>query len=597
MFGWLQRNKVRKANEQYINAVREFASVYNSGVLNWKNVWGIINSENMEKKEQLDLSAIYCAMSIYTGSSIGLPRSAYRVDPNTRKRTRALSTTDHPAVKIYRHRANPDWSSDDMMSTAIHDVLWFGNMYAMREFDVKGQTSRIYYIHPSRIPKGNIKLANGSEDLSTGRKAVKGEKIYIINTGTASESHKYEHMILPADLMVHLKNHIVDTEYFCGVGIRENAAKSLGLYRASEDFGHSFYTRGIATQMFLTTEHRVSPDVLKRLESQFEENPNKPLEEAFKTRILEQGLKPVHMGIPFQHLQFIETRAFSVEDVSRWFNIPPALLHSKMGRGGSEESFPTQISLFVQFDIGPLLTRICNQLRDELIPVYQQPNYDFGCDRIYLFRTVINELTVALRNMFEIGVLDRERIADILGTTIELGDKFNNQRYVPTNLMTVEHSKAIEKKAQQALESGMIEIDRATEEVKRLKESPTQAEVMEQQAKAAEQQPNNQPDSQDDSPDEHTQDKRLRGAASNAFKLVIDGLKQYEAKVLNQKKESRPDDYEKAVEEFYAADGKFHNLLNTTLSNWSEVINEVSEHESVDLLISNWMTNKGLADE
>ena len=83
--------------------------------------------------------------------------------------------------------------------------------------------------------------------------------------------------------------------------------------------------------MFLTTDNRLDAQVLKRIESNFSEDPNAPLESIFKTRVLEQGLKPVHMGIPFQHLQFIETRAFSVEDVARGFNIPPALLHSYMG--------------------------------------------------------------------------------------------------------------------------------------------------------------------------------------------------------------------------------------------------------------------------
>ena len=77
------------------------------------------------------------------------------------------------------------------------------------------------------------------------------------------------------------------------------------------------------------------PEVLKRIEGFFESNPNAPMEDAFKTRILEQGLKPINVNIPMQQLQFIETRAFSVEDVARWFNVPPALLHSHMGSTSS----------------------------------------------------------------------------------------------------------------------------------------------------------------------------------------------------------------------------------------------------------------------
>jgi hypothetical protein len=393
-----------------------------------------------------------------------------------------------------------------------------------------------------------------------------------------------------------LKAPIIDNENFCGVGIRENAAKSLGLYRASENFGHKFYTRGISNQTFLASEHRLAPDVYERVKAQFDENPNLPLEEAFKLKILEQGLKPVNIGVPFQHLQFIETRAFSVEDVSRWFNIPAALLHSKMGRSGSEEASSEQISMFVQFGLGPLLTRVANQLRDELFPVYQQPMYEFQYDRIYLYRTVLTNLTVALRNLFEIGIFDRERIADILGTRIDIGDELNNQRYVPANLVTVEHSKAIEDKAYQAIQMGKVEIDRAGEELTRLKDSPSPAEVAEQQAQQEQQSQVSELDDMDESQDEQNQDKRLRGAASNAFRAAVESLEQYEAKVLNQKKESRPDDYQRAVEEFYARDGKFHNLLNSSLSCWSDVVSLVSEYDSVETLIENWIS-KGSNNE
>ena len=68
----------------------------------------------------------------------------------------------------------------------------------------------------------------------------------------------------------------------------------MDLYSASEEFGWKFYTRGIATQMLLTTENRLDAQVLKRIEANFSEDPDAPLESIFRTRVLEQDHKPVH---------------------------------------------------------------------------------------------------------------------------------------------------------------------------------------------------------------------------------------------------------------------------------------------------------------
>jgi len=595
MFGWLKRSdkaeEIARENRSILNGIRD---VYNSTALTWKKVWGIITHEQTTSDAKLRLSAVYCGLNLYTGSIIGLPKAVYRIDPTTGKRTRRVQTTEHPACKIFCHVANPDWTSDDMLSTCVFDVLYHGNFYALRAFDAQRRTARIYYIHPSRIPAKSIYLSEGGERFSLGYgMSKKGEKVYKINTSPHSESENPEYMLLPAQAMVHVKAALIDPEEFRGIGFYENAQRSMGLYDASEDFGHRFYSRGIATQMFLTTENRVAPDVLARLEAQFDQNPNRPLEDTFKTRILEQGLKPVHMGIPFQHLQFIETRAFSVEDISRWLNIPPALLHSKMGRGGSEEDFDKQINLFIQFGLGPLLTRITTQLRNELIPVQYHTLYSFEVERIYLFRTIINEFTQALRNLFEIGVVDREKIADILGMQIDMGDSMNNQRYVPTNLMTVEHSKVIEEKASMAITMMGHEIDQKAEEVTRLKDTPMPSEVAAQQAEQQAQADAPEDDAADTSPDEHNQDKRLRATTQNAFAAVVNSLQAYEKKVLDQKAQTRPEDYSAAVEEFYAADGKFHNLLLTTFAIWNEVLPDVSSYSSAEDISSQWIKNKG----
>jgi hypothetical protein len=95
----------------------------------------------------------------------------------------------------------------------------------------------------------------------------------------------------------------------------------------------------------------------------------------------------------------------------------------------------------------------------------------------------------------------------------------------------------------------------------------------------------------DNSPSKDNIDKRLRKANNQiqtAYQNVINGLKQYEARVLDQKKQTRKDDYDAAVAEFYAADGKFANMLREQLLPWQDVV----ENFDCQSLIDSWLADR-----
>ena len=578
--------------------------IWNSATtLTWSRLFGTLNHERQyadQSSASLRLSAVMCAMNIYTGMVQALPRRMYALDSETGEKTRIVGTTAHPASRIFSHYFHPELSADNGLLAIIYDVLMDGNAYFVREFDNQGRTARLYYVHPSRIPRGNIFRASGSERLSNGRTAAQGELVYRIDTGQSSRDINTQPLMLSRSEVVHIKGKVIDTEYHRGQGFIANASDSLHMYQAAEDFGQKFYTRGIATQMFLTTENRLAPEVLKRIEANFEEDPNAPLESIFKTRILEQGLKPVHMGIPFQHLQFIETRAFSIEDVARNFNIPPVLLHSHMGTKGGDVNLSEAIAMFVQTGIGPFLVRLCNEFRSELLPLPSQMLYSFEFEQLYLYRNVIDKFTIALRNLFETGIVDRKKASDLLGMHIDPGDAAANPRYVPVNLMTVEHSLHLEEGARIANEMQRVQIESAQTGIEMQKKTiagmvPAPAPSAGTGDGGTNKQPEPPSGRMDKSPSQKGIDKRLRNLSteiadkvSAAVNNVISGLAQYETRVLDQKKQSRPDDYDAAVSEFYAADGRFATMLNEQLKPWDSFLAE----SVIPTFVNQWLMNK-----
>jgi phage portal protein BeeE len=586
MFGFLNRKPKTDPN-RFVSAIMNVMNA--ASALSWKDLFQSIGREKSYSERGLNLSAVYCAYNLYANTIPSLPRSMYRIDVNTGDILNVVPTTSHPVSRIFSHYANDHWSSDEMLTTMVNDLLSDGNFYAIKEFNSIGQTNRIYYIHPSRVPRGNIFRSNGDDMLQTGRKAVRGELVYRILTGqTAADDHP-EYMLMPKEYIVHIKGPIPDYEYNRSMGVTENARRSYSMYDASEEFGVRFYTRGISTQMFLSTDNKLAGPVKEELEALFNDNPNAPFEDILRTRILEYGLKPVHMGIPFQHLQFIETRAFSVEDIARWFMVPPGLLHSIMGTDAGSGDLEAQMVLWIQTGIGPLLSRISSQFKSEMLALPAQPQFSFEFERLFLFRTILDKFTQSLRNLFEIGAIDRKKIAQFTGMYIDPKDPANTQRYVPTNLMTVDHSLMLEKKAE-------ISNDLLTEQTRTATlqndnfVSPMDMHKM--QLEAAEASKPDTKDSQDESPVDQNLDKRMRGTSANLLKSamqnVLNGIQSYEARVLEQKKQSRPDDYEAAVNEFYTT--KFKTVLDQ-LDAWDEHFKALTNHDSAEAYKQAWLTN------
>lgn len=531
----------------------------------------------------LTLAAVYCATNLYTGSIGSLPRTVYKLnlDGNPDKQ---LGTLDHPAVKIFLHYANLEYSADDFIVDIVNDVLNAGNYYGIKEFDSQGRVLRIYYIHPSRIPRGNIYFANGTELLSTGRQSVKGEMIYRIETGDSRQEKNSQHMLLPKEFIFHIKGNIPDKTNNRSFGIIEKAVRSFNMYENSEEYGVNFYKNGHKNQTFLTTDLRLAPEVLKRIEGYFTSNPDEPLESAFKTRVLEQGLKPINAAMPLQQLQFIETRAFSVEDVGRWYSVPPTLLHSQLN--GTSSDVSQLIYLFIQMGLHPFIHRIRNQIKNELLPLQSQQQYSFEFNLIYLFRTIINEFSQALRNFFEIGVMDRTEIANLLGMRLNITDKNSKQRFVPTNLMTVEHSLALRDKAQ--LANKLLTEQITTAHLNNENYISPRETIELNKPKENTEEPAKEPDNQDKSPDDQNIDKKIR-TAKNSLLATIRGLQHYEIKILNQKadKNENIDELKSSMYEFYT-DNKFIGTLLNSLHEWEEQIIEWTPFTSLNEFIDEW---------
>jgi hypothetical protein len=168
--------------------------------------------------------------------------------------------------------------------------------------------------------------------------------------------------------------------------------------------------------------------------------------------------------------------------------------------------------------------------------------------------------------------------------------------------MTVEHSLHLQEQADLANQTATSNLEMLDIQ----KEGQRKAnERAEQQPDPSQQDGTIQPDESpnaiaqedlDNSPSKDNIDKRLRAAnnlAYSAFCNVVRGLHEYENRVLDRKRETRPNDYDQAVTELYAEGGRFAEMLNEQLSRWDGIV----EGKDIPALINNWLSIQKLPEE
>ena len=90
---------------------------------------------------------------------------------------------------------------------------------------------------------------------------------------------------------------------------------------------------------------------------------------AGKFMVLEGGLKYRAISLDPESTQMLETRRFSVEEIARWFGIPPIIVgHAAEGQTMWGTGVEAIVLQWLTTGLNPFLTRIERRIRKQLIP-------------------------------------------------------------------------------------------------------------------------------------------------------------------------------------------------------------------------------------
>ncbi|MDL2315643.1 phage portal protein [Desulfovibrio sp. OttesenSCG-928-A18] len=237
----------------------------------------------------LTLSAVYRAATYIAQTTAILPWGVYE-DYQVKG--------NDPVHWLLRRRPNSEMSPFEFKRLMVFSALLRGNAYAEIEFNNAG------------VPMGLWPLPSHSV---APRRDSSGTLFYRV-------SGIGDYVDIPASHIFHVKN--IGSDGIVGISIIGLASRSIGMGIAAEEFGSNLFQRQAVPSGVLEVQKELSGEAADRLRTQFGENFGGG-KNAGKPIVLEEGMKWSSIIINPEDLQFIESRKFTIEEIARWFGLPP----------------------------------------------------------------------------------------------------------------------------------------------------------------------------------------------------------------------------------------------------------------------------------
>ena len=271
----LQRNRSGQWRGVFAEGVRSIAGV------------------KVSERSALTLAVYFGCVRAVAEDIAKIPFVLYRRSGD-RTRARAFA---HPVYRTLHDQANPHAGAMTVREMMTGHALTWGNAYA--EIDVRPEGVYLWPIHPSRV-----------------RYYYAGDRLVY----EVSKSDGTFEATIDSGRIFHLRG--MGGDGIGGYSVLSYAAQSIGLGLAQHTFTAQFFGQGTTGGMVLHHPAALSDQAIAHLRDQFSDRYAGP-KNAHKVKILEEGMTAENMTIPPDDAQLLESRQFSIEDVCRWFRLPP----------------------------------------------------------------------------------------------------------------------------------------------------------------------------------------------------------------------------------------------------------------------------------
>lgn len=238
------------------------------------------------------LVVVYACIRLIMEDVAKVPLGVFKRTDDRGDKERLRNETD----RLLNHRPNPEMTGPTFREVVTGWALRHGNGYAFIARNGAGRVSELWPIESDRVS-------------IVRREDQAGIRHYLVD----------EQVVQPRNIF-HLR--MPGPDGLEGWSPIRMAREAIGAGLAAEQFQGSFFQNNSQGGGILRHPGKLSPEALQRLRDTWEQQYGGP-RNAFRTKILEEGMDWASSSIPQQDAQFIEQRQFTVEEICRLYRVAP----------------------------------------------------------------------------------------------------------------------------------------------------------------------------------------------------------------------------------------------------------------------------------
>ena len=276
----------------------------------------------------MQLSAVWACVRLIAETVATLPLSLYRRLPDGGREP----AREHRLYDLLHYQPNADMTAVQFWETVVASMLLRGNAFVRKHY-IGLAIASLEVLIPHRMQ------VTRRDDGSL-------KYVYQPRKGASVEIPEREIMHIPA----------FSFDGVMGLSAISYGANVLGAAMSAEDAANGTFKHGLHKTVAFKVDRVMTPaqreefrDYVKQVSGALN---------AGKSPVLERGITPETIGIDPVDAQLLESRRFGVEEVARWFRVPPWMIGHTDKTTSWGTGIEQQMIGFLTFALRPWLTRI-----------------------------------------------------------------------------------------------------------------------------------------------------------------------------------------------------------------------------------------------
>ncbi len=290
-------------------------------------------------KTALGFSAVFRAIALLSGLVGSLPIQSFKKSTDGRRERTESRLIEEP---------HPDLTPFEVWEQAGMGLFGQGNSYTHKVRDGLGVIRELWPLLPQ-----HMRVERRSEWRTDVNPT--GKRFFYTDGGREIVYTPFEVMHIPG----------LSYDGLTGLSPIGLARQGISLALAAERFGARMFNRAPLVPGILTSDEEIEEGPAKILQRRFAEVSAGPGNQ-WRVPVLGGGAKFQPINLPADDVQFLESRAFAIEEQARWYGLPPHLLGSMAKSTSWGTGIEQQNLQMLVFTADPWFCRIEQRATKEL---------------------------------------------------------------------------------------------------------------------------------------------------------------------------------------------------------------------------------------